>query len=95
MLIACKRTATEFIRFCNRRESNFASLIADRVFTSFRPVRAKRANSEFTSYQTSCQSSTMDPNSIITQVSRDQDQLNGYQGTSLPSDSRGSFYVCM
>ena len=98
MLIACRRTTTDFIRFYNRRESIFASLFADRVLTSFHSFRAKRANPEVTLYRSSCQSSSMDPNSIITQVSRDQDQLNSYQSTTLPSDSRGeicSFYVCM
>ena len=99
MLIACRRTTTDFIRLYNRSESIFASSFADRVFTSFHSFRAKRANPEVTLYRSSCHSSSMDPNSIITQVSRDQDQLNSsYQGTTLPSDSRGeicSFYVCM
>lgn len=88
MLIACRRTATSFY---NRRESIFASFVADRIFTSFRTFESKRADSEILDLSLcaiSCQASVMDPNSIITQVSRNQDQLNTYQ-SSLTADSRG------
>ena len=97
MLIACKRTATEFITFYNRRESIFASFVADTILTSFRRLGSKRANPEFLNFalkDISCKTPVMDPSSVITQVSRDQEhsQLNTYQA-SVPSTNRGELYV--
>lgn len=91
MLKACRRTATEFISFYNRRESIFASFIAENIFTSFCTFGSKRAKRESLDpvYTILCKTLTMDPNSIITQVPRDQDQLNTYQA-SLPDNSRGN-----
>ena len=91
MLIACRRITTEFISFYNRSESIVASFVADTIFTSFRQVGSKRADSDLVDFSFNTKTSLMDPpSSIITQVSRDQDhnQLNSYQA-SLPNSNRG------
>ena len=46
MLKGCRKAVTKFISFNSRRESIFASFIADTIFTSFRPPGSKSANSE-------------------------------------------------
>ena len=99
MLRACRRITTEFTSFYSRRESIFASFVADTIFTSFRQLGSKRADSEVVDFALnaiSCKSLLMDPpSSIITQVSRDQDhsQLNSYQA-SLPNSNRGDHESC-
>jgi len=95
MLLVCRRTVTEFKSFYNRKKSIFASFTAGNILTSFRTAGSKRADpklQDLALYLISSQTSTMDPNSIITQVSRDQDQLNTYQASS-PTTNNGKFYI--
>ena len=90
MLLNCTRQASKLVHLDNCLRSIFASFTSGSVFTSFRLSDLKRAVvRHYNRTPLAWTAKKMDASSIITQVSRDQDQYNGYH-PSLPDDGKGN-----
>lgn len=90
MLLNCTRQL-KLVYHYDIQRSIVASLTAGSVFTSFRPSVSKRADVKLHNRTLLPRTvKKMDASSIITQVSRDQDQYNGYH-PSPPDDSKGNW----